>query len=276
MKLLRMPDSKSKEKPESLQKKLGKTRTPEKPANNEEIKYIFLDKTVFFPPSGILAVGDLHLGYELMLRQSGVSLPESQVKETIESLKNIFSGVKEMGYALKKIVFLGDIKHYFGFEYKERKIFDEVLEFLRQHFKESNIILIKGNHDKMDYSGKKMKNYYIEGGICFLHGHMTFPQMHEEKVMMIVMGHLHPSVIISDKSNIKREKFKCFLVGRMFGKEAIVLPSYFDIMEGTSINDYSEEYHKYFSIIPKEDVMNFRAMVIGENGVYDFGKVKDL
>ena len=276
MKLLRIPDSGIKENPESLQKKLGKTRTPEKPADKDEIKYIFFEKTVFFPASGILAVGDLHLGYELMLRQSGVSLPESQVKETIESLRNIFSKVKEKGYALKKIVFLGDIKHYFGFEYKERRIFDEVLEFLRQHFTESNIILIKGNHDKMDYSGKKMRNYCIEDGICFLHGHMTFPQMHDEKVRMIVMGHLHPSVIISDKSNIKREKFKCFLVGRMFGKEAVVLPSYFDIMEGTSINDYSEEYHKYFSIIPKEDIMNFRAMAIGENGVYDFGKVKDL
>ena len=147
-----------------------------------------------------------------MLRQSGVAIPESQTKETIEDLKKIFTAIKEKGFEMKKIVFLGDIKHYFGFEFGERRMFDEVLDFLKKYFDDNEIILIKGNHDKIDYSGKKMKNYYIKDDVCFIHGHMSFPEIYDERIKTIVMGHMHPSVIISDQANVKREKFKCFLV----------------------------------------------------------------
>jgi hypothetical protein len=239
-------------------------------------EYIFVDKSVFFPKLGILAIGDLHLGYELMLRQSGVNLPETQVQEIIDDLKKIISQIKERGSQIKKIIFLGDIKHYFGFDFKERRVFDEILEFLKNYFEDKDIILIKGNHDKMDYSGKKMKNYFIKDGICFIHGHMAFPEIYDEKVKTIVMGHLHPSVVISDKANVKREKFKCFLVGKFHNKKIIILPSFFEIIEGTSVNDYREEYQSYFSIIPKDSVLNSEVFVIGKDEVYDFGKVKNL
>ncbi len=240
-----------------------------------EKDFIFIGKTVFFPEKGILAVGDLHLGYEHMLTRK-VNLPETQTEEMIKNLKKVFSEIKSRGYKLKKIVFLGDIKHYFSFDFQERKYFDEVLDFLKQFFKDSDIILIKGNHDKMDYSGKKMKNYYINGDICFVHGHMSFPEIYEKEVHTYVMGHLHPSVIISDKSNVKREKFKCFLVGKFNGKRMILLPSFFDIIEGTSVNDYKEDYNNYFSIIPKKEILDSEVYVIGEDKTYNFGKVKDL
>jgi putative SbcD/Mre11-related phosphoesterase len=244
--------------------------------NKEESGYIFVNKSVFFPKFGILAIGDLHLGYELMLRQSGVNLPETQIQETIDDLKEIIFKIKDLGFSIKKIIFLGDIKHYFGFEYKERRIFDEILEFLRNQFEDKDIILIKGNHDKMDYSGKKMKNYFIKDEICFVHGHIAFPEIYDTKVKTIVMGHLHPSVIISDQTNVKREKFKCFLVGKFHDKKVIILPSFFEIIEGTSVNDYREDYQSYFSIIPKDSVLNSEIFVIGKDEVYDFGKVKNL
>jgi uncharacterized protein len=243
---------------------------------NKEQEYIFIDKTVFFPTLGILAVGDLHLGYELMLRQSGVGLPESQIDEIIDDLKKTFVKIKESNFQVKKIIFLGDIKHYFGFEYKERRIFDEILDFLKNYFEDKNIILIKGNHDKMDYSGKKMKNYLIKDGICFIHGHMAFPEIYDKEVKTIVMGHLHPSVIISDKANVKREKFKCFLIGEFHDKKVIILPSFFEIIEGTSVNDYREDYQSYFSILTKDVVMNSEIFVIGKDEIYDFGKIKNL
>jgi len=244
--------------------------------SKEKEEYVFIDKTVFFPELGILAVGDLHLGYELMLRQSGVGLPESQVDEIIEDLKKTFAKIKALGFSIKKIIFLGDIKHYFGFEYNERRIFDEILNFLKNYFEDKDIILIKGNHDKMDYSGKKMKNYLIRDGICFVHGHIAFPEIYDESVKTIVMGHIHPSVIISDRANVKREKFKCFLVGKFHNKKVIILPSFFEIIEGTSVNDYREDYQSYFSILPKDVVLGSEIFVIGKDEIYDFGKVKDL
>jgi metallophosphoesterase superfamily enzyme len=91
------------------------------------------------------------------------------------------------------------------------------------------------------------------------------------------MSHLHSAVILSDKENIKREKFKCFLVGNYKRKRVIILPSFFEIVEGTNVNDYEDEYGDYFSILPKKAIVNFEVYAIGENHkFYNFGKIKDL
>ena len=239
-------------------------------------KFEFIDKSVFFPESGILAIGDLHIGFEHSIKASGIELPEMQVKDTIGSFQKIIDEIKEKGWKLKKIVFLGDLKHYFGYEWKERVYFRKVTDFLEQYVKDKDIILIKGNHDKFDFSGKKMKDYYFNKGIMFFHGHKSFPRIYEDKVNTWVIGHLHPSVLLRDKQNIKREKFKCFLVGKFKKKNVFVLPSFIGIIEGTSIND--PFYHDDdFSIIPYKNLKKFSAYVIGEDKkVLDFGKVGKL
>lgn len=240
-------------------------------------KYEFVGKSVFFPERGILAIGDLHIGYEHMMIKSGMTLPETQVDEIIDDFKKIFQELKNKKYKLKKIIFLGDIKHYFRYEWKEKFNFSKVLDFLRQNSKDSDIILIKGNHDKFDFSGKKMKNYYISGDLAFFHGHKSFPQVFQDKVKTIVLGHLHPSVFLSDKANVKREKYKCFLVGKFQGKEAIIAPSFFGIIEGSAVNDEYYKNDEGFSVISPKLLDGFEAHVIGDDGkIYNFGKVRKL
>jgi len=239
--------------------------------------YIFLNKTLFFPEKGILVIGDLHLGYEYQLQQSGVLIPEYQIKEIIEELKMIFSEIKQKKFRLKKIVFIGDIKHSFSYEWKEKNYFNEVISFLKSHVKEKDIILIKGNHDTIDYSfSDRLQDYYIEDDLAFCHGHEPFKEIFEEKIKTIVMGHLHPSVILSDSQGIKREKYKCFLTGKFKGKEIIVMPSFLSTIEGTTINSLEYEYEDFFSIIPKSSLMDFKCYVVGEKEVYDFGKIREL
>ncbi len=239
--------------------------------------YIFLSKTLFFPEKGILAIGDLHLGYEYQLQQSGVLVPEQQVKEVIEELKVIFNDIKKKGMKLKKIVFMGDIKHSFAYEWKEKNYFNEVIAFLKGYVKDKDIILIKGNHDTIDYSfSDKLQDYNIEDNLAFCHGHELFHEVFQEKVKTIVMGHLHPSVILSDSQDIKREKYKCFLTGKFRGKEIIIMPSFLTTIEGTTINSLEYEYEDFFSIIPKSSLLNFKCHVIGDKEVYDFGKIKEL
>ncbi len=240
------------------------------------MQHIFIGKSVFFPERGILAIGDLHIGYEQSLIESGILVPERQVMEIIGDLKKIIDEIKSREFQLKKIIFLGDIKHYFNYEWKEKFNFEKILDFLRQYVKDSDIILIKGNHDKFDFSGKKMKNYYFNSGIIFLHGHMSFPQVFEPRVSTIVIGHLHPSVLLSDKIDIKREKYKCFLHGFFNGKEIIIAPSFFGAIEGTPVNElgFSRED---FSIIPYSELRNFEVHAISDGReIFDFGKVKNL
>ena len=240
------------------------------------MEHQFIDKALFFPEKGILVIGDLHIGYEYQLQQSGVLVPEHQIKEMIEELKKIFEKIKKENKIMKKIIFLGDIKHSFAYEWKEKNYFNEVIDFLKKYFKEKDIILIKGNHDTIDYSFGKMKKYYVEDDIAFLHGHELFLQVLDKKIKTIVMRHLHPSVLITEKHGVKKEKYKCFLTGKFKGKEIIILPSFLGMIEGTTVNDYNESYESYFSIIPKKTLMNLEVHAVGEDKVYDFGKVKNL
>ena len=241
-------------------------------------KYEFIDKSLFFPEQGILAVGDLHIGYDYMIRQSGVFIPERHVKEIIAYMKEIFRKMKNSGRKINKIVFLGDIKHAFSFEIEEKYGFLEVMKFLKQEVQdpEENIVFIKGNHDTMDFTYGKMRNYYIQDGIAFVHGHRSFPEVFDKGVGCIVSGHLHPSILLAEKPGVKKEIYKCFLEGNYKGKTFIVIPSFENYYEGTLVNDYREDYLESFFIIPKREMLKFKVHVIGKDKVYDFGRVGDL
>jgi len=237
-----------------------------------ESEFQFISKSLFFPKKGILVIGDLHLGYEHQLIESGILAPQTQIKDLISELKELIEKAKP-----KKIIFLGDIKHSFKFELEEKYNFREVVEFLKKHFSEGNIIFIKGNHDTIDYSfANKIKDCYIEDDIAFIHGHKTFLEIFDKKIRMIVMGHIHPSVVFHDKETTKKENYKCFLVGEFQKKKVIILPSFLEISIGQPINEYLESYDDSFSIIPKKNLSKFEVYAIGKDKVYDFGKVKDL
>ncbi len=236
---------------------------------------IFIGKTLFFPKQGILVVGDLHLGYEYQIQQSGVLIPEMQTEEIKKELKMTFDEIKRKGLKINQIIFIGDIKHSFSYEWKEKNYFNEIIKFLTNYIKNKDIILIKGNHDTIDYSfSDRLQDYHISEGIAFVHGHKLFPEILDKKIKTIVMGHLHPSISLSDMQGIKKEKYKSFLVGKYKQKQIIIVPSFLSATEGTIVNNL--KYDTNFSIIPKKNLMNFSVYAVGKNKVYNFGKIKNL
>jgi hypothetical protein len=56
----------------------------------------------------------------------------------------------------------------------------------------------------------------------------------------------------------------------------VILPSFLDISIGQPVNEYSEGYEDYFSIIPKKTILKFDVHVVGKRKIYDFGKVRKL
>ncbi len=238
------------------------------------MKYKFVNKSIYFPKQKILAIGDLHIGYEEMLRAQGIALPFNQLETTKNEIKEIIDKLKKQGYGLKKIILLGDIKHHFNFQIQEKNDIRNFIKFLEKFVTNQNIILIKGNHDKMEFGGKKYKDYCIQDGIAFTHGHKSFSEIFDKKVKTIVMSHIHPAVMLKDPNGIKREKYKCFLVGRYKRKNWIIVPSFFPLIEGSEINDYEEK--KEFSIIPKNKLKNFKTFIIGKDKIYEFGELKKL
>jgi putative SbcD/Mre11-related phosphoesterase len=238
--------------------------------NKQKKEFIFLSKTLFFPKKGILVIGDLHLGYDSMLKNMGINIPFDQLEETKKELEIIFKRVKAI-YTLKKIILLGDIKHHFQFQQEEISDLRNFLRFLEKYLPKENIILIKGNHDTFTLHDYKLQDFYIEDNLAFTHGEQDFLELYDKKIKTIIMSHIHPAVLIKDKINIKREKYKCFLVGKYKKKQIIILPSFFSMTEGSEINEYTKD-EKYQQIIPREKLKSFETYVVGRNGVYNFGK----
>lgn len=241
--------------------------------NNRDFELI--GKTVFFPKQKILAIGDLHLGYESMLKDQGIDIPKTQLKQTKDDLKEILEALKQRKINLNKIIFLGDVKHYFAFNKYERNSFIDIILFLEDYIKRENIIIIKGNHEKLDsLSDKEFVDFFIEDNIIFVHGDQEIKEINNKEIKYIVMGHLHPAITIADKQKIRAEKYKCFLIGDFNKKHTIILPSFFPLIEGSSINEYISDK---MCIIPEKDLKNFEVFAVSENkSIYNFGILKKL
>ena len=240
-------------------------------------RYVFIGKTLFFPREKILAIGDLHLGFEKMLKSNGLYFPVRQFEGIVAELEKILTHIKAKYGKIEKIVLLGDIKHHYSFELEEQKEVNRFLAFLKKHIDESKIIFIRGNHEKNDRNGKYL-DYYIVKDIAFIHGHRDFLEIYDKNINMIVMGHLHPSVTLRDEMKIRNEKYKCFLTGRFKKKNLIVVPSFLSFTEGVAANEIEEINDHNFSIIPSEDLDDFEVHIVNKVGedALDFGLLKEL
>ena len=236
--------------------------------------YQFVNKTIYLPKQKILVIGDMHLGYEFTFREAGSQIPALQLNQTKEDLEKIFLKLKKEKKGIKKVIFLGDIKHLFHYEKGEKNIILNVLLLVGKYVKRENIILIKGNHEKMaQIADKELLEFYVEEDIAFIHGDIIINEVFKKEIKIIIMGHLHPAITISDSQKIKKEKYKCFLVGKYKNKEIIILPSFLPIIEGTSVNEHLSNNRCF---IPAKNLLNFKVHVVGEKDVLDFGVLKNL
>jgi len=240
-------------------------------------KYVFIGKTLFFPKDKIWVIGDLHLGFEKMLRDQGLQVPLHQFKYVQEELENITRHIKAKFGKIEKIILLGDIKHHYSFETEEKKEIDKLLRVLKQYVDEQDIIFIRGNHERNDKNGK-YQDYYIFKDIIFVHGDRDFLEIYDKKINLVIMGHLHPGVTLRDEMKIRNEKYKCFLVGSFKKKDFVVVPSFLEFTEGVAANEMEEIMGNEFSIIPNSELGSFEVFVtnsLGEDAL-DFGKLKNL
>lgn len=232
------------------------------------MKYEFIGKALYFPEEKILAIADLHIGYEESLNSQGIFVPRRQFEETMKDLKEVFEKVD-----VEEVVIVGDLKHEFGTISSQEWIeVRKVLDFIKEN--SEKVILIKGNHDKIlepiaEREEVEIKEYYKKNGICFVHGDKLVMECLDKDVKMIVAGHRHPAVVLAD--NYKTERYKCFLVGKFKGKKIIILPSFFPFVEGSEVSEIED--NRMF--IPEKKLKEFEAYVVGDE-VYGFGKVGEL
>jgi len=242
--------------------------------------YEMVGKGIYFPKQKILAIGDLHLGYEQKMHDEGVMFPMEQINDMIKELKGIFEEIQRREQRIEKVILLGDIKHYFDFEKQEKVALFKVIDFLRNYVDDENIILIRGNHDKFDIAGRKFLDFYKQGDLIFVHGDKEFVEIYEKDIRLVVMGHHHPTIILSDSQDVKKEKYKCFFKGKLKGKEIIIVPSFLGITLGRDTKHIELNlWNKFNSFISERVKKNFEVFVVNNNlkeNALCFGKLKDL
>ena len=222
----------------------------------------------------ILVVGDLHLGYEEVLNESGVFVTREMFKDMIEYLDKVFDKVGKVEY----VILLGDVKHDFGrILRQERNDLLMLFKYLEKKLdKVGEIVIVKGNHDKIvepiaNSAGIRVVDYFIFGECCFVHGDKKYEEMYDKNIKIWIMGHGHPAVKVGDR--VRVEKYKCFLVGNFKGREVIIVPSFFEYGEG------SDPRENDLRMVWNFDYDRFDVKVVGVESdleVMDFGKLGKL
>ncbi len=235
------------------------------------MKIRFFEKCLFIEDENILVFGDIHLGYEKGIIKQGVSLPNSQINVMKEEFKLIFKKIKKN--KVNKIIILGDLKHSFSFKWYEKEEFNIFIKFLQKYVNKEDIILIKGNHDNANFTeGIELRDYYKHKNVLFLHGHKNFKIINNKEINYLILGHLHPSVMLEDEQKIKRERFKCFLKGKYKNKDFIIVPSFLGFISGVILDKQKE----FRCIIPKKELSESEVYIVNNKKVFNFGKLNYL
>ena len=247
-------------------------------------KIEFIGKTLLVSneKEKILVIGDLHLGYEESLKESGIMVPLKLFEEIINELDNVFEHLKKKKVKVSKVVLLGDVKHEFGKnrieDYKE---IGELMNYLRR--KTWSVILVKGNHDVVVKSVVKkldrveLMDYFVLGGVAYVHGDKDFPEIHARDIKTWIIGHGHPAIVLEEKKGSKKEKYKCFLDGKFKGRRVVVVPSFFDVNLGTDV--LSDYMGSGLGLAWNFKLEKFIVKIVSDDAsleVLDFGKLRNL
>lgn len=232
-----------------------------------------VDLALYCRKAKTLVLSDIHMGYEEALNKQGILVPRQQFSDTMERLERLFSSLEKKRFPVNTILLNGDVKHEFGtISETEWRHTLRLLEYLSMHCKE--IILIKGNHDKIlgpiaKKRGITISDYYVAEDILFVHGNVLHDELLTKKIKTIVIGHEHCAISVTQWP--RTEKFKCFLKGVYKRKTLIAMPSFNLVTEGTDVLKES-----LLSPYLHSDLRQFSAYVVTGSTIFEFGKIGKL
>jgi putative SbcD/Mre11-related phosphoesterase len=148
-----------------------------------------------------LVVTDLHIGWEIALSEKGIHVP-AQTPKLLQRLKTLINAYKP-----ENLLILGDVKHTVATaELGEWQDIPEFLNELKPLVKE--IQIIRGNHDG-NLEPLLPENIKILpsagtaiGNVGLFHGH-RWPTPTLLKCKILVMGHIHPVIALSDPAGFR-------------------------------------------------------------------------
>jgi putative SbcD/Mre11-related phosphoesterase len=202
---------------------------------------VFGERALHIPSARAVAVGDLHVGLESELRQSGVHLP-SQTERMRDRLLTILYETQA-----QRLIVIGDLKH--KVPYSTRQEIRELPTFFRGF--PAKVELIPGNHDVdlgglLDVEVHEATGILAGGDTALLHGH-TWPDEGIMSASTVVTCHNHPAVLLMDELG-HRHKEPAWIraaftdeARKLYPKlpadaQLIVMPAFNELTGGTAFN----------------------------------------
>jgi DNA ligase-associated metallophosphoesterase len=206
---------------------------------NENNFVLTADRTIYWEKQKTLIIADLHIGKTGHFRKSGIGVPQNIFKE---DLQRLFSQL--LYFKAEQLIIVGDLSH---------SKFNEEMNFFkkwRNDFSLLKIILVNGNHDKLDnewYDDLNIsrKNDLHLNKFSFCHDPDELNSSTTIENNYTFCGHLHPGVSIRGKGK-QSLHFPCFY----FKKDHAVLPAYSRFSGTSKIEKGKGE--KVFAIIENE------------------------
>lgn len=178
---------------------------------NSETLTLTNHRAVYWPKEDMLIISDLHVGKAAHFRKSGIPMSTEILNTDLERLKQLLSFFKA-----KQLMVVGDLFHA-GMN-QEFEIFRNWIN----HIEKVNMILVKGNHDKIS---TKISELFFDWTIYKTHYIAPFNFIHEsvtqKEQTFQISGHTHPGVLVKGKGR-QRFKLPCYQIS----KNQLILPAF--------------------------------------------------
>ncbi len=179
----------------------------------EQIK-LLPQKALYWPSKEILVIADVHFGKVGHFRKAGIAIPKSMEQEDLAALSDLLHEYKP-----RTLIFLGDFFH------SEMNNDWNWFELWRQLFTETQMILVRGNHDLFPINIYIRNNFEVVDTLSldpfvFLHEPAKENYISRENTC-VISGHIHPGIILTGKGR-QKVSLPCFF----FGKKQIILPAF--------------------------------------------------
>lgn len=227
----------------------------------------------------VLVVADLHIGYEKELSTQGVHVPP-QSRRLLQRLSKLREETRA-----EYLLLLGDVKH--SISRAESEELREVREFLKKLREQVPVGIVVGNHDGglstvvpegiEVYESRGLVVTTVSGQrILLLHGHAKPRSEDLESVSAVVMGHVHPYVVLRDFTYARVTEpvyLKVRLRGTDLGLQrdlvVLVLPAFNPIVGGTPLEKILEPEKEHRTPLLKREYLRKECVeVILVDGTY--------
>lgn len=174
--------------------------------------YLSSRLALFWKEEALLVVSDVHLGKTGHFRRNGIALPKDINQNNLQRLDQLIEY-----YEPESLLFLGDLFH--------SEMNSEWKDFMkwREYYTRLPMYLTAGNHEHYPLQAYQDLGLIASADLIrppFLLSHQLSSE-HEEQDLLVISGHIHPSVMLKGKGR-QRLRLPCFRLN----ERELLLPAF--------------------------------------------------